>query len=68
MDNWRRGEIWYLESHVEPELMKMIDASDNIIRGNELRNIALVLAKYYEQVERTRGMMGMLPPTAPPRS
>jgi len=66
MNNWRRGEVWYLESHVSPELMKMIDASDNIVRGYELKNIALVLSKYYEQKERQAGMLGLMQPQTKP--
>ena len=52
MENWRRIEVWYLESHVEPELMKMIDASEYIVRQNDSKTIANILMKYYEQVER----------------
>lgn len=58
MESWRGGELWYLESHVEPEIMKMINASDEITRTFELRHIANVLTKFYEQKEREMAMQG----------
>jgi hypothetical protein len=52
MDNWRQIELWYLTAHVEPEIMKMIEASESITRRDDMRTIATILTKYYEQKEQ----------------
>lgn len=51
MERYRDIELWYLVSHVEPELMKMIEASETILRSNDIKTIATILTKFYEQKE-----------------
>jgi len=57
MNHWRQIELWYLASHVEPEVMKMIEASETITRTNDMRTIATILTKYYEQKEAEQKSM-----------